>query len=106
MEPIDVHIAHARRLLQAFEAKLNHFSATVAEGSAQRGTTPAQVAAMELLLVSFETVRNGMETALKTFAQGDAELALAQLAQLEPLRALLAQKLGSERSGDGGAAQA
>ena len=84
----------ARMALQAIEAKIDHLTATVAEHSAQRGTTPRQIDAMEHLLRIFEVLHNGYRAVMAAFDQDRPERAQAILAEVEALRAQLGQWLG------------
>jgi hypothetical protein len=85
---------HARMALQTIEAKINHLTAMVAQDSAQRGTTPRQIDAMEHLLGIFEVLHNGYRAVMAAFDQDRPERAEAILAEVEALRAQLGQWLG------------
>lgn len=84
----------ASRVVQAFEVKINQLTATVAEASAQRDTTPAQIAAMEHLLVIVETRRDGYRAVITAFDRDDPARAETLLAEVGALHTRLAQWLG------------
>jgi hypothetical protein len=84
----------ARMALQTIEAKINHLTATVAQDSAQRGTTPRQIDAMDHLLGIFEALHNGYRAVMAAFDQDKPERAEAILEEVEALRAQLGQWLG------------
>jgi hypothetical protein len=67
----------------------------MAEDMAQRGTMPPQIAAMEHLLVLFETLRDGYWATIVAFNRDDPEQAEAILDEVSALRIRLLQRLGS-----------
>jgi len=96
MMPHDYDYYREQAVLQlgVIDAKIDSFTASVAETSAQRDTTPEQIAMMEHLLGLFEELRTGYRKVLEAFDQDRPELAGKWLELMEDLRTGLLQRLG------------
>jgi hypothetical protein len=84
----------ARLLLQLVEARITRLTATVAETSAPRQTTPQEIAMMAHIRGIFEMLRDGYRAVLAAFDQDEPERAGALLEELKDLTARLRRQLG------------